>query len=97
MIILSSILYFTASKKITFSDVQPHIKDTTALIFGWAGSQPKYVQAYNRFYANELGIGAFGFTLPMEYTFSYDQFTQHKIAQRCLEVIQGASSHIVQF
>ena len=84
-------------RKIILTDIQPFVKDTTALIFGWAGSQPRYVQAYNKIYANELGIGAYGYTLPMEYTFSYDQSTQRKIAQRCLNVIKGMFSNNVQF
>ena len=40
---------------------------------GWAGSSPKHVQKYTQLYASEFGIGAHGYILPMEHTFSYDQ------------------------
>ena len=73
-------------------DVKPYTKDTTALVLGWAGSQPKYVQAYTKLYSNDLGIGAHGFTLPMEVTFSYDQEIQREIAQKCLDVISKENS-----
>ena len=73
-------------------NVKTHSKDITALVLGWAGSQPKYVQAYTKLYANELGIGAHGYTLPMELAFAYDQDSQRKIAEECLEVLSKENS-----
>ena len=74
----------------------PHRKDTTALILGWARSQPKHVETYTKLYANELGIGAHGYKLPMELAFEYDQDCQKKLAEKCLEVIgkQNSGKHI---
>ena len=69
------------------SDIEPIRKNTTALILGWAGSQPKYVQLYSKLFANEFGIGAHGYTLPMELTFSYDQAAQKKLAEEAIEVM----------
>lgn len=68
-------------------DVKPIAENTTALIFGWAGAQPKYVQTYSKLYANEFGIGAHGYILPMDLTFNYDQEAQRKLAQECLEQV----------
>ena len=89
---LSNKLHFISLFVLIFTGVKPYKKDTTALVLGWAGSQPRYVQAYTKFYANELGIGAHGFTLPMEYTFSYDQDRQREIAQKCIDVINSENS-----
>ena len=59
--------------------VEPIRQNTTALILGWAGSQPRYVQVYSKLFAQEFGIGAHGYTLPMELTFNYDQEAQKKL------------------
>lgn len=73
-------------------DVKPIAENTTALIFGWAGAQPKYVQSYSKLYANEFGIGAHGYILPMDLTFSYDQDTQRRLAQECLEEVRKVNT-----
>ena len=68
-------------------EVKPFIEDSTVLVLGWAGAQQKHVQSYSRMYAGELGLGAHGYTLPMELTFSYDQDAQKKLAQDMIEVV----------
>ena len=69
-------------------NVFPQNKNTTVLILGWAGSQQKHVETYTKLYANEFGIGAHGYSLPMEIAFSYNQKVQQKLAQECIEVIR---------
>ena len=73
-------------------NIIPHRKNTTALVLGWARSQPKHVETYTKLYANELGIGAHGYKLPMELAFEYDQDCQQKLAEKCLEVIGKQNS-----
>ena len=72
--------------------VEPIRQNTTALILGWAGSQPRYVQVYSKLFAQEFGIGAHGYTLPMELTFNYDQKAQRKLAEETIEVIAQENS-----
>lgn len=68
--------------------------NTTAIVLGWAGSQQKHVQKYTEVYSQELGIGAHGYIMPMEVTFSYDQKLQRKLAQECLnQVLKENSGH----
>ena len=70
-----------------FKSVKPHREDTTALVLGWALSEPKHVKVYTKLYADEFGIGSHCYTLPMEVMASYDQDEQRKLAKECLEVI----------
>ena len=38
------------------SGIQPIRKNTTALVLGWAGSNPKYVQVYSKFELKSVGL-----------------------------------------
>ena len=67
--------------------IKPIRQNTTALVLGWAGSQPKYVQVYSKLFAQEFGIGAHGYTLPMELIFGYDQEAQRKLAEEAIQVL----------
>ena len=74
------------------TNTEPLVKDSTALVLGWAGAQPKYVQSYSKMYSGELGIGAHGYILPMELTFNYDQSAQRRLAEEMVKVVSQENS-----
>ena len=57
------------------------------LYLGWAASFTNHVKKYTQLYANEFGIGAHGYILPMEITFSYDHGRIREIAEHILEEV----------
>ena len=54
---------------------------------GWAASQQNHVQKYTHLYSSGLGIGAHGYTLPMDITFTYNHHKCDEIAQILLEKV----------
>ena len=56
-------------------------------ILGWAASQQNHVKKYTQLYSTEIGIGAHGYTLPMDITFTYDHKKCDDIAQILLEKV----------
>ena len=54
---------------------------------GWAASQQIHVQKYTQLYSSGMGIGAHGYILPMDITFSFDQQKCEKIAQLLLKTV----------
>ena len=57
------------------------------LYLGWAASFTNHVKKYTQLYANEFGIGAHGYILPMEITFSYNHGRIREIAEYILEEV----------
>ena len=60
---------------------------TTAVVFGWANSDPRHVRKYTQMYASQLGIGAHGCILPMDALYAFDQARQSSLARQCLQVL----------
>ena len=54
---------------------------------GWAASQQNHVQKYTQLYSSGMGIGAHGYTLPMDITFTYNHQKCDEIAQILLEKV----------
>ena len=50
------------------------------------------MKKYTQLYASELGLGAHGYILPMEITFSYNQAKIKQVAQLLLEAVAKENS-----
>ena len=68
-------------------EVRSKKQGTTAIVFGWANSDPRHVRKYTQMYASQLGIGAHGCILPMDALYAFDQARQSSLARQCLQVL----------
>ncbi len=73
-------------------NVKPFKSDTTAIVCGWAAARPKHVKRYTDIYSEELGIGAHGYTMPMELFFSAGHAGQRRVAEDLVRFLETKNS-----